>query len=246
MVEYLIAIMITAFGAALIDTALGMCYGTILTPTLLILGYPPQVVVPTVLFSQLVVDIVAGATHTKVKNFTRKDVKTALLVAIPATTFVALGAFSNLKLPKNITIVYIGLLVSFLGLLLIVGKKFKRSARGLVGISALAGFNKGFMGGGFGPVIVSGQIVVNHEVRPAVSIGAIAEIPVCLVGLLSFLLLGGISFMDIYLLVTIPAAIASIIGPLITVRLGNTWYAEKVVGFLTLILGLAVFFGVKA
>lgn len=105
-----------------------------------------------------------------------------------------------------------------LGLLLIWGKKFKRSPRGLVGISALAGFNKGFMG--FGPVIVSGQVVWNHEVRPSVSIGDIAEIPVCIVGLLSFILLGGLFFMEIYLIVTIPAAIASIIGPFITAKLG--------------------------
>lgn len=243
--EYIFVIVIAAFGAALIDTALGMGYGTILTPILLLLGYPPQLAVPTVLFSQLIVNIVGGITHIKVRNL-EKDLRTALLVIIPATTFVVFGAFSNLNLPKNITTAYVGLLVSFLGLLLIIGKKFKSSARGLVGISILAGFNKGFTGGGFGPVIVSGQIVLNHKVRSTVSIGTIAELPVCIAGILSFLVLGGICFIDVYLIVTIPASIASIVGPLITVKLGNTWYSEKAVGFLTLILGLAVFFGVKA
>ncbi|HEC72646.1 MAG TPA: sulfite exporter TauE/SafE family protein, partial [Thermoplasmatales archaeon] len=67
--------LLVAFMAALIDTSLGMCYGTILSPILLIAGYSPEVVVPTILFSQLVVDIGGGLTHTKVKNFTRKDIK---------------------------------------------------------------------------------------------------------------------------------------------------------------------------
>ena len=82
---FFIMIIISAFLAALVDTSLGMCYGTILTPFLIIVGYPPEVVVPAVLLSQLVVDIAGGLTHTKVKNFTKKDIKVALYVAVPAT-----------------------------------------------------------------------------------------------------------------------------------------------------------------
>ena len=92
-------IIFVAFFAAIIDTSLGMCYGTILTPSLVITGYSPSIAVPAVLLSQLVVDVVGGATHTKIKNFTKKDVKVALDVTIPATTLAAIGVFSNLTLP---------------------------------------------------------------------------------------------------------------------------------------------------
>ena len=234
---FTLGILSVAFMAALIDTSLGMCYGTILAPVLLIAGYSPEVVVPTVLFSQLVVDIVGGLTHTRVKNFTGKDIKVALLVAIPATIFVSLGVFSNVNLPAVITKTYIGLIVTLLGVLLLLGIKLRKTSNRLVFISSIAGFNKGFMGGGFGPVVVSGQIVLDHDVRPSVSIGDIAEIPVCIVGLLSFAVLGNLSFLPVYLIVTVPALIASIIGPHITMKVGQKSYIEKVIGGVTLILG---------
>ncbi|RLG84749.1 MAG: hypothetical protein DRO40_00185 [Thermoprotei archaeon] len=154
-----------------------MCYGTILTPALLIAGYSPEVAVPTVLLSQLIVDVVGGMMHTKVKNFTRKDIRTALSVAVPATLFAVLGAFLNVSLPKVATKTYIGVLVTLLEIMMLLGIKFRKTLRRLVLISCLGGFNKGFMGGGFGPVIVSGQIVLNHDPRPSIAIGDIAEIP---------------------------------------------------------------------
>ena len=234
----LFTLAMVAFIAALIDTSLGMCYGTILAPILLIAGYSPEVVVPTVLFSQLIVDIGGGLTHTKVKNFTRKDIRVALLVAIPATIFAFLGVFLNVNLPKIVTKIYVGLIVTILGLLLLLGIKLRKTSKRLLFISSIAGFNKGFMGGGFGPVVVSGQIVLNHDVRPSVSIGDIAEIPVCIVGLLAFAVLGKLSFIPIYLIVTIPALIASLIGPHITMKIGQKNYAEKIIGVATLAIGL--------
>ena len=234
----LFTLAMVAFIAALIDTSLGMCYGTILAPILLIAGYSPEVVVPTVLFSQLIVDIGGGLTHTKVKNFTRKDIRVALLVAIPATIFASLGVFLNVNLPKIVTKIYVGLIVTILGLLLLLGIKLRKTSKRLLFISSIAGFNKGFMGGGFGPVVVSGQIVLNHDVRPSVSIGDIAEIPVCIVGLLAFAVLGKLSFIPIYLIVTIPALIASLIGPHITMKIGQKNYAEKIIGVATLAIGL--------
>jgi len=235
---FTLIILLAAFLSALIDTSLGMCYGTILSPILLIAGCPPEVTVPTVLFSQLFVDIGGGLTHVKVKNFTRKDVKVALFVAVPATIFVSLGAFLNVNMPGTITKTYVGLIVALMGLLLLLGIKLKKTSKRLVLISSLAGFNKGFMGGGFGPVVVSGQIILNHDVRPSVSIGDIAEIPVCIVGLISFAVFGGLSFLPIYLIVTIPALIASLIGPHITIRIARKNHGEKIVGLVTLVLGL--------
>ena len=233
-----ILIILAAFFASVIDTSLGMCYGTILTPSLIIAGYSPTIVVPAVLLSQLVVDIAGGATHTKVKNFTKRDIKVALLVAIPATTLAGIGAFSNLNLSKIIIKSYIGVLVAILGFLTLYGIRLRKSPKGLVLISSIAGFNKGFMGGGFGPVVVSGQIIFNHDVRPSVAIGDIAEIPVCIVGLLVFAIFAELSFSTIFLIVCIPAMVGSLIGPHLTVRISQKNYAEKIIGVVMLILGV--------
>ncbi len=233
-----VVIILAALLAALIDTSLGMCYGTILTPLLIISGYQPEVVVPAVLLSQLVVDISGGAIHTQVRNFTNKDLKVALFVAIPAASLAGLGAFSNLNLPNIVTKSYVGILVIFLGLLTLYGMKLRKSARGLVFISGIAGFNKGFMGGGFGPVVVSGQIIFNHDIRPSVAIGDIAEIPVCIVGLLVFALFSNLSFSPIFLIVCIPALIGSFIGPCITMKISQKNWAEKLIGIVMLMLGV--------
>lgn len=231
-------LILAAFFAALIDTALGMCYGTLLTPILLLGGFPPEVIVPTVLLSQLVVDVSGGTAHIKVKNFTKNDVRTALLVGVPATAFVGLGALLNVNLPASVTKIYIGVLVTFLGLLLLLGIKLRKTSKRLVFISAAAGFNKGFMGGGFGPVVVPGQIVLNHDPRPSIAIGDIAEISVCIVGLLTFALLGKLSLSPIYIMVTIPALLASLIGPHITRMFAERGYADRLVGAVTLLLGI--------
>ena len=232
-----IIIILVAFFAAIIDTSLGMCYGTILTPSLVIAGYSPTIVVPAVLLSQLVVDIAGGAVHTKIKNFTKKDIEVALIVAIPATALAAIGVFSNLNLPKIVVKSYIGILVIILGLLTLYGIKLRKSPKGLVLISSIAGFNKGFMGGGFGPVVVSGQIIFNHDVRPSVAIGDIAEIPVCIIGLLVFAIFKELPFSKIFIIACIPAIVGSFIGPHLTLRMSEKNYAEKIIGGVMLILG---------
>jgi len=234
----MVVIALAAFFAAVIDTGLGMCYGTILTPALLITGYSPEVVVPTVLLSQLIVDVVGGITHTKVKNFTREDIKTALTVAVPATIFVVFGAFSNINLPKTVTKTYIGVLVALLGVMMLLGIKLRKTPKRLMLISSLGGFNKGFMGGGFGPVVVSGQIVLNHDPRPSIPIGDIAEIPVVVFGLLTFAAFGALHFSPIFAIVSIPALIASFLGPYLTKTIAEKDYAEKVVGLVALLLGI--------
>lgn len=240
--SFLFGISLIAFAASLIDTALGMCYGTILSPILLLEGYKPEVVVSTILISQLIADITGSLSHIKAKNFTRKDIKAALVVTIPAAIFVAFGAFSNVKLPKTVMQTYTGIVVAILGILLLLGIKFRKTTKRLAFISSIAGFNKGFMGGSFGPVIVPGQIVLDSNIRPSASIANISEIPVCAVGLFTLAMLGKLSFMPIYLFVTISAVLGSLIGPYLTVKVSEKRYATKGIGLLILILGLTTLF----
>ena len=52
-----------AFLAEYVDSALGMGYGTTLTPILLMMGYEPMQVVPAVLLSELVTGLLAAMAH---------------------------------------------------------------------------------------------------------------------------------------------------------------------------------------
>ena len=54
---------VIAFLAEYVDSALGMGYGTTLTPVLLMMGYEPMQVVPAVLLSELFTGLFAGLAH---------------------------------------------------------------------------------------------------------------------------------------------------------------------------------------
>jgi len=79
-------IMLLAFGCEFVDSALGMGYGTTLTPVLLMLGYEPLQIVPAILFSECVTGFVAAISHHEIGNVNLKPgtpaFKVALILAI--------------------------------------------------------------------------------------------------------------------------------------------------------------------
>jgi len=62
-VELIVPIVAFSFVCELVDSSLGMGYGTTLTPVLLLLGYEPLDVVPAVLFSEFITGVLAGVFH---------------------------------------------------------------------------------------------------------------------------------------------------------------------------------------
>ncbi len=56
------------FFCELVDSTLGMGYGTTLTPVLLLLGYEPIEIVPAVLLSESVTGVLAGLFHHEFGN----------------------------------------------------------------------------------------------------------------------------------------------------------------------------------
>ena len=53
-----ITITVIAFFCEMVDSTLGMGYGTTLTPLLLVMGFEPLEIVPAVLFSELQLSLV--------------------------------------------------------------------------------------------------------------------------------------------------------------------------------------------
>jgi len=87
-----------------------------------------------------------------------------------------------------------------------------------------------------------GQIVLSHDPKPSIAIGDIAEIPVVVFGLLSFATFGALRFSPVFAIVSIPALIASFIGPYLTKTIAEKNYAEKLVGLVALVLGVYTLF----
>ncbi|MBN2017376.1 MAG: sulfite exporter TauE/SafE family protein [Candidatus Cloacimonetes bacterium] len=206
-------IVLMAFVAEYFDSTLGMGYGTSLTPILLLLGYQPMQIVPCILLSELFTGIFAGLIHNKMgnvqlftgikpdfrnsqlnfisslKSYLPKDLKIALLIAMCSIVGTVAAVIIAVSLPKFYVKLYIGILILTMGLLILITSKkvFKFSWKKIIGLSVVASFNKGMSGGGYGPVVTSGQLLSGVDGKSAIGITSFAEGLTCLVGLIMYI-----------------------------------------------------------
>lgn len=190
--EIFLILALLAFVAEYIDSSLGMGYGTTLSPLLLLLGFTPLQIVPVVLLSEFVTGLVAAGFHHTYQNVSfRKgslDSTVALTLALIGIVGAIIAVSIAVHLPTLVIKVYIGVLVLTLGVFVLVTPSGSRrfSWGRLVGIGLLSSFNKGLSGGGYGPIITTGQILAGLNPKVAVGITSLAEGVVSLVGVLMY------------------------------------------------------------
>jgi uncharacterized membrane protein YfcA len=241
----LIAIFLAAFACEYMDSSLGMGYGTTLTPLLLLAGFAPLQIVPAVLLSELLTGLAAGAMHHRDGNVDlfsdRRARRTLVLLALLS----AVGAVTAVVIAVRISVFWLSLaivtIVLAMGVLTLATarRQIRYRAGGILTIGLIAAFNKGLSGGGYGPLVTSGQVVSGVPARQAVAITSMAEALTCLVGLGAYLVLtGGIDWM-----LTLPLAAGALLSvPLATAtvrRLPEDWI-RRAVGSMTLVLGLVL------
>lgn len=242
---------ILAFVSEYLDSGLGMGYGTALAPVLIILGYDPLTVVPAILISQLITDIAACAAHHRLRNvdlkFKSPDFKTALLLGTISSAGVFLSVIIAFKIPKWLLTLYIGLLVTSMGILILatIKKPMRFSWKKIAGISFLAAFNKGISGGGYGPLIMGGQMLSGVCAKNAVGITAFAEAVTCLVGFILYLVLGKHIDWKLTAQLVIFATGAVPVAAL-TVRKIDVDRLKKYVGIFITLLGLITLFKISS
>lgn len=232
-----------AFVSEYLDSGLGMGYGTALAPILILMGYDPKRVIPAILVSQLCTDIAAVISHHRVRNvdfgIRGRDMKIALLLGLISAVGVILSVFMAIKIPGWVLTLYIGLLVTGMGVVILATTKKNTcfSWRKIVGISFLASFNKGISGGGYGPLVMGGQLLCGVSPKNAVGITAFAEAITCLVGFTVYYING--RFIDWTLIwqLTVFATLAVPFAAL-TVKYVRIDALKKLAGALILILGL--------
>lgn len=208
---------VLAFICEYMDSTLGMGYGTTLTPVLLIMGYGPLQIVPVVLISELISGLLAGYFHHRegnvnlklktldlyiiskrikeighIESFRRgvpRHLKVAMVLSSCSIVGTVLAVFLAVNLPKFWIKMYIGVLVLTMGIIILVcfNKSFRFSWKKIVGLGLIASFNKGISGGGYGPVVTSGQVLSGVEGKSAVGITSLAEGLTCAVGILAYI-----------------------------------------------------------
>jgi len=174
-----------ALGCEFMDSALGMGYGTTLAPVLIILGYPVKAIVPAILVSQLLANVSVSFFHHRLGNVDFwKDRQTRNAGVIMGAVGMAVSVATMLlavRIQARLLRIAITSMVIGIGLFLLLASRFNiRFRMRNVGILAgAAAFNKAFSGGGYGPLVAGGQVLVGLPARAAVVTTAIAEAIVC-------------------------------------------------------------------
>ena len=230
------------FACELVDSGLGMGYGTILTPTLLMLGYQPQDIVPTILFSELLSGFAASFFHNEIKNVELgvrgKDFNPAVILAAGSVVGVTVGVFLSVNIPKDVLKVAIGciILVSGLFVILVSRRVIEYKKWKMLALSGVASFNKAVSGGGYGPLVTSGQILSGVQGKAAVGITSFAEAFTCLFAVILFLSQGG--FINLHLFIPMCAgALLSVPCSVFAINRANENHLKIIVGVVTVCLG---------
>ena len=235
------------FGAALLceymDSSLGMGYGTTLTPVLLIAGFEPMAIVPAVLLSELVTGVAAGLLHQRDGNIDllndRRARRTLFLLAVLSSAGALAAVVLAVRLPGQWFGYVIVAIVLSMGVVTLASarRRIRYRAVGILAIGAIAAFNKGLSGGGYGPLVTSGQVVSGMPARQAVVVTSLAEAFTCLIGLIGYVAIKGLPDPALALPLT-AGALLSVPWATVTVRHLPENAIRAAVGALTLVLGL--------
>lgn len=255
-----------SFVAEYVDSTLGMGYGTSLTPILLLLGYDPSQIVPAVLLSELFTGVLAGVAHHKAGNvsfhhsgsrvsrafaalnktgvsgFLRRvlsqHMKVALLIASCSIVGTLIAVFVAGTMSKFYLKLYIGLMVLGMGVVILMKRKSNTpfSWKKITILGLIASFNKGMSGGGYGPVVTSGQILSGVQGKNAVAITSLAEGLTCAVGFAAYFLLVGITDWVLFPYLCIGSLLSVPLSAITLKRLSNE-RMKLIIGVSTTILG---------
>jgi len=236
-----IGLAVVAFVCELIDSSLGMMYGTILSPVLIIIGFPPLLVVPSILISQALGGFIAAGFHHQLGNvyFSRRSVdsKAVFIITIFGIIGVAAALSLALNIPSWVVTLYIGVLVLAMGAIILSKREFSFSWKKLSVVGLISSFNKAMSGGGFGPVVSTGQIISGVDSKNAVGITTLAEAPICIAAFIGYMLFHPGFTWNMAIALIIGAGIAATLGPRITSRFHSP-KLRTAIGILALALGV--------
>lgn len=225
-----------------LDSSLGMGYGTTLTPILLLGGFAPLDIVPSILLSEALTGAAAGFMHQRDGNvnFTHdpRARRTALLLIVLSALGAIAAAALAVKVSKELLTLLIATIIIAMAIIILVtlNRPFRYRPGGIVAVGAVAAFNKGLSGGGYGPLVTAGQVVSGLPPKHAIAITSVAESFTCVIGLSAYLVLGR----QINWGLTIPLVIGALLSvPLatLTVRRLPEKGMRLAVGIITLVLG---------
>jgi len=172
-----------------------------------------------------------------------KDFKISGILGLSGIFGGIAAAFLAITINATIIKTYIGVLVIIVGLLVFLKLKWKFSWWKISGIGLLAAFNKGLSGGGYGPLISSGQIIVERDPRKAVASTSLSEAVVCVAALIIYFTANGTTLspnFGWFVLALLIGALASVPLAVLTVKKIPIKRLQPLIGVVTILLGIFV------
>jgi len=232
-----------------VDSALGMMYGTVLSPLLILMGYDVKTVVPSILISQSIGGFIASWRHHTLKNANFQIGTTDYTVA---TTIIWFGVFASLigvfvsvSISPRTLNTYIAVLVIVIGLMILLNKTLIMTAKKIYFLGFLSAFNKALSGGGFGPLVAGGQLVFkDRNEKGAIGSTDFAEAPICLLSFIVWVLLKGLPPLTLMIPLCAGAAVGGFFGPMALSKIKSKNILKMSLGALVLVEGLWVIYKV--
>ena len=232
-----------------IDSFLGMMYGTVLSPLLILAGYNAKTVVPAILISQAVGGFVASWRHHKLgnANFSKGTVDRQISLKVIWLGVLAsiIGVFLSVSVPVKALNTYIALLVIVIAAMIFLQKAFIMTSAKIFILGFISAFNKALSGGGFGPLVAGGQLVFkDRQEKGAIGSTDFAEAPICLISFILWLFLKGLPDLQLTIPLCIGAGFGGLFGPKALSRITSRNKLKFALGVLILIEGFWVLYKV--
>jgi uncharacterized membrane protein YfcA len=238
-----VALIVLCAVCEMVDSSLGMGYGTTLTPLLILAGIDPHLLVPTILVSELLSGFSAGFFHAEAGNISLKRGSVHLRATVILSACSLLGVYAGVELALTVSkrmlvgIISVIILAAGIYILLRSVKEPVYRTWKIVVLGIVASFNKALSGGGYGPLMTSGQILSGVSGRSAVGITSVAEGFTCLAAASLFLLKGRV--LEPWLLIPVlTGALLSVPVSAQLVRRISERKMKRIIAVVTIALGL--------
>ena len=232
-----------------VDSMLGMMYGTVLSPLLILIGYNVKSVIPAILISQAVGCFVASYRHHQLKNANFQTGTTdhhVTTILIWSGVFACvIGVFISVSISPKILNTYIAVLIIVIALMILSGKTLIMTSKKIYAFGFISAFNKALSGSGFGPLVTGGQLVFkDRSEKGAVGSAVFAAASICLLSFFLWFLVNGLPPINLMIPLCLGSMVGGFFGPMALSKIGSKEILKKSLGVLVLIEGLFLLYKV--
>ncbi len=209
----LILYALIGFTAQLVDSTLGMAFGSLSSSLLLSMGLPPQSLSATVHMAEIFGGGASALSHWRIKNIDKTLLKK---LALPAILGAIIGALLITQFDNQTLKPWLGLYFLLIGTAIITKALYPSIIRIIKTHREILGFIGGFLdafgGAGWGEFVSSGLLLRGQEVRTAIGSIVIVEFMVAVIVSVIFYSTVGITHWPIIISMALGAIAAAPLG----------------------------------